>query len=481
MQSALNILPRRLSIAIDDNPAAAVGTLTSDNTNVANNETVTIDSTVYTFKTALTEAFAVATLTSNNTNVSNNDTVTINGRVYTFKTTLTQATATGTLTSDNTNVAEGATVTIGGQVYTFTADVLTYDRPRVNRIAIGVDADTSLGNLVAAINGDSGEGTKYSAGTLPNAYVTAAAVSSHATVLTARTALSTAPNAVATTETSTHLSFGAATLTGGAAAVADQIKIGSDADTSLANFRKAINATGTAGTEYSTGTTINADVSCGAVTAHAVVLTAKVLGIAANSYATTETAATLSFGAATMASGAAAVANQILIGAAADDSLNNLIAAINAAAGAGTTYSTGTVAHPTVTAGTVTSHAFIVTAKTAGLAGNLIASTETSAHLSWGAATLASGGSTIGTSDPIGKGGGKIGALVSIAPNWAGTPTYTIEILNASGEAVYTIASLAENATTRTVVEQMLNPTDYFRITTTTKVSEAQPLVLEVR
>lgn len=84
------------------------------------------------------------------------------------------------------------------------------------------------------------------------------------------------------------------------------------------------------------------------------------------------------------------VAYEVLIGANYTDMLNNLAAAINGAAGEGTTYSTGTVAHPLVTAGAVNNGAFTVTAKSVGFAGN-IDSTSSDAHLFWGASTLIGG------------------------------------------------------------------------------------------
>lgn len=88
-------------------------------------------------------------------------------------------------------------------------------------------------------------------------------------------------------------------------------------------------------------------------------------------------------------------AYDVQIGADADASLLNLIKAINASGTAGTHYFAGTLIHPTVSAATsVTAHAFAVTAKTKGTVGNSIASTETSGHLSWGAATLANGADT---------------------------------------------------------------------------------------
>ena len=84
-------------------------------------------------------------------------------------------------------------------------------------------------------------------------------------------------------------------------------------------------------------------------------------------------------------------ANEILIGGSASAALTNLKAAINGAAGAGSTYGTGTVAHTTVAASTLTSTTLLLVAITGGAAGNAIATTEASAHLSFGAATLVGG------------------------------------------------------------------------------------------
>lgn len=67
-----------------------------------------------------------------------------------------------------------------------------------------------------------------------------------------------------------------------------EVLIGADADGTLANLQKAINGTGTPGTEYSVGTEEHPDVSCGDVTAHAVTVTAKVAGLAGNSIAKAE-------------------------------------------------------------------------------------------------------------------------------------------------------------------------------------------------
>lgn len=93
----------------------------------------------------------------------------------------------------------------------------------------------------------------------------------------------------------------------------------------------------------------------------------------------------------TMVSALTGVANEVLIGANLAASLDNLKSAINASAGAGTTYGLGTVANPNVTATTNTDTAQTVEAYRVGTYGNSIATTETCANASWGAATLASG------------------------------------------------------------------------------------------
>lgn len=117
--------------------------------------------------------------------------------------------ATVVLTSDNTNVSDGDTVTVGSQVYRFKNTIA-----QINDVLIGADADASLTNLKKAINGEAGAGTNYYTGTPVNTNVSCGVVSSHTVTLTALTA-GTAANSIATTETSSHLSFATATLLGG--------------------------------------------------------------------------------------------------------------------------------------------------------------------------------------------------------------------------------------------------------------------------
>ncbi len=84
-------------------------------------------------------------------------------------------------------------------------------------------------------------------------------------------------------------------------------------------------------------------------------------------------------------------ANDVAIGLTADISLQNLANAINGTGNRGTDYFYTTVTHPLVSSGVVASNAITITAKLQGTDQNLIATTETSAHLSFGSSTLTGG------------------------------------------------------------------------------------------
>lgn len=111
---------------------------------------------------------------------------------------------------------------------------------------------------------------------------------------------------------------------------------------------------------------------------------------------------------------AASPANEVKIGAAATNSLDNLKDAINATAlvGApGTEYSQSTVRHPNVVAGAKNATTLVVSSRNTNTDGSL-ATTETMTNWAWGGATLSAG--TLGaiakntkTSDgPAGLSGG---------------------------------------------------------------------------
>lgn len=88
------------------------------------------------------------------------------------------------------------------------------------------------------------------------------------------------------------------------------------------------------------------------------------------------------------------LANQVKIGISLDGTLNNLIAAINRTAGAGTAYSTNTMTNAQVTAGALSGHALTITAIAVGSAGNMIqtaVSTPTTNYLTWSGPYLTGG------------------------------------------------------------------------------------------
>lgn len=79
------------------------------------------------------------------------------------------------------------------------------------------------------------------------------------------------------------------------------------------------------------------------------------------------------------------------VGANAEGSIDNLVAAINLAAGAGTAYAAATTAHPTVSAVKASASTMRVTALAAGTAGNAIAVSETGSVMTWTGNNLAGG------------------------------------------------------------------------------------------
>ena len=95
--------------------------------------------------------------------------------------------------------------------------------------------------------------------------------------------------------------------------------------------------------------------------------------------------------------------NLVKIAASADGTMSNLIAAINATNGAGTSYSSSTVPNAQVTVGLLSAHAFTVTAITNGPAGNWVSANKSTAttNLFWiGASpTNTLSGGTVGTTN----------------------------------------------------------------------------------
>lgn len=282
-------------------------------------------------------------------------TVTVRGRVpgTSLNTVATTGTALRTVWADTTlgggtgasdaGVTTGAaTVTIGSITYTvvdelseaYGADAIAY------QVKKGANEASMLDNLKLAINGGSGEGTLYSTGTVAHPYVIATTNSDTVQKIVARSvgnaAATAVVNALATTETMANTAWADTTFgggtgnsnpavtsdnatftigditytavlelseTSGATSVPYQILWVTNEATFLDNVKKAVNASGLAGTDYSTGTyehpqvyaTTNADTTQ--------VFLAKAVGTGGNSIATTKTLGNYSFTSTVMASG----------------------------------------------------------------------------------------------------------------------------------------------------------------------------------
>jgi hypothetical protein len=245
--------------------------------------------------------------------------------------------AAGTLTNDGSNVAALDTVTIDESVYAFVT-ALTEAK--------------ALGTLT-------GDGTNVSDGDT---------VTIGANVYTFQTVLTN---------------------------VAGHVLIGVSAAASLTNLFHAINASGgTSGTDYAAAGVAHPNVVATNPSGTTVVATAKAVGVNGNNIVSTETSAHLSWGAVALAGGVNSVANEVKVGGSNTVSMTHLYEAINAGANGGTDYSSITVAHPTVSATNPTGTTVVATSLGVSQdadSENTIVTTETSAHLSWGAATLTGG------------------------------------------------------------------------------------------
>jgi hypothetical protein len=261
-----------------------------------------------------------------------------------------------------------STVTIGANVYT-QVDVLseTLGAPAVaNQVLRGATEATFLTALKAAINGvAASEGTLFSTGTVKHPYIVATTLAADAVTVRARyvgdDAYTAIVNALATTETLgdnyawTAITMGTGTgdsdpsvsaaaaqfaingrtytfvveldetlsgdtaaappasqITAGAATSVDQIIAGANVTASIVAAKKAINASGIAGTDYSTGTLQNADVFAGAINATTMVITAYDAGTYGNAITTTENMANTAWTSTVMASGTGSRSTPIL-------------------------------------------------------------------------------------------------------------------------------------------------------------------------
>ena len=412
-----DVLPRlwrAVAVVNGDATALAESVLTSNASPVTDGKVVVIGNRTYILKSALTEVKASSTLTGDGTIATTGSIITIGDVVYTYRTTLTEVKATGTLTNGNTvNMSDGDTVAIGKwnaagngpTIYTFKTTLVAGIK---FQIKIGVDADTTLANLVAAINGDSGAGTKYTTGTPVHPTVSAGAVVSHVSTLTAKTIGIQGDLNILLSSAPTRLTTSGANMTGGIDAVPYEVLRVTDDDTCLANLVKAINLGGTAGTEYSTGTAAHPYVTATSIT-NVLTAVAKVPGVAANALSTLAGTSpdshqdwadvTLGGGAGASTPGVDPVVDEVYRGANAAATLDNIKKAINGTGVEGTDYSTGTTAHTQVDATDNADTTQKVVAKSGILAAtaNALDTTTDETTLSWADTTL--GGGT-GASNP---------------------------------------------------------------------------------
>lgn len=257
----------------------------------------------------------------------------------------------GTGASDAGVTTGAATVTIGAITYTVVDELSeTYGATAIAyQVKKGANEAAMLDNLKLAINGGSGEGTLYSTGTEAHPYLIATTNTDTVQTIVSRTvgdaAATAVINALATTETMANTAWADTTFgggtgnsnpavtsddalividdrtytavielseTSGADAVADQILWVTSEAVFLDNVKKAINQTGIAGTDYSTGTLRHESVVATTNSNTQQVINSRLLGSAQNSIVTTTTLANYAWGAGTMASGTGAVGKKIL-------------------------------------------------------------------------------------------------------------------------------------------------------------------------
>lgn len=191
----------------------------------------------------------------------------------------------------------------------------------------------------------------------------------------------------------------------------NQVHIGTTADNSLTNLVSAITGGGTIGTDYSTGTAVNTQVTATGPTSHVVTVTALVVGTFANGITVGTNEATYTWGGTTLTGGVNPIANQIVLNATAATQYANIKAAVNGTSGAGTTYSSGTIANPVAVVGTVSGNSIPVTATVPASDMSIATTIPVGSQFSWGATTLTGNVNAVivaGTMASIGETGGAL-------------------------------------------------------------------------
>lgn len=269
----------------------------------------------------------------------------------------------------------GQIITLNSQVYIFK----TGSVPDPFDVLIDASGGTTalkvantLDNLKAAVNAGAGSGTVYGTGTTAHATIHATTNTDTTQLFEARV-VGTAANSYActtnvTSATITNPATGsvATTLLGGTAAATFTVASTSEDDSPTYQWQYA-------------DATVKAT---GLLTSNGVIPTDGDTVQIGDVIYTARTALSVS----------PTVANEVLIGGSAAVFLDNLKLAVNAGAGIGTNYSTGTVVNPYVLATTNTNTTQAFEALVAGTDANAYSTIKDAATLAWGSPTLVNGG-----------------------------------------------------------------------------------------
>jgi len=443
-------------------------------------------------------AVATATLTAGAAPV-NNDTITLDGQVYTFKTALTGAANEvalgGSETAALTNLASAVNASPGGAG-------TAYGVGTVANTALKATGSTGTTiTLDALVNGVGGNAIAYSSSAANFGAAGDLAGGTAGSTVTVGGKTYTAVAALSTTPTANEF-------------VATSEAVG------LTNLALAVNQGTGAGTDYGLGTTQNANVSAGTSSGTALTFTANTPGTAGNfitgvssvgSFGTLDFAGGANTGAAPIAAAGdtvsvggqqytfvsalstTPVANQVLVAATEAASLANLANAVNGGTGAGATYSSNTVANTNATAAS-TPTTVVFTATTKGLAGNSIATSTTGSGANTFGGSVLTGGSAGSINDLLTQSDattalslidGAVAAVAALRGNIGATVNRLQSASNVINNQVQNLTS-AENAVTAADIPTAVANLTQFSILEQTGISalaqanQQQQLVLKL-
>lgn len=249
--------------------------------------------------TPVTGGTATALATATNTipwiatNPSDGDTVTVNDVVYTLKTTITAqaaaVSASQTVTFGATDIDNADTITVNGRIYTFnttpsglnSVDINATEVTQAAIFANAINAGTAA--VSASSHSDDTPANVDVQATSSGAVVTLTALVPGVGVSTAG-ALTGNSMTLSTIADANQIALGAATFSGGTDEIIPvpyEVLLSGTEATMSQNFVKAINGTGTPGTEYSLGTAPNPVCSASHDTV-TTTLTARVPGVVGN-------------------------------------------------------------------------------------------------------------------------------------------------------------------------------------------------------